>query len=368
MLQARPSASHIWTKCDAFLRLSAQIPEPPPSDPAREGTCAAWVADEVLKGVHPNCMAMVDMAHENGWLVDADMARHVQKYVDHVTSRGGEIHTERKVRLNEMIAGTPDAYAVFDRNGDGTLYVDDLKFGYDIVDPYRNTQVSIYAVAIIIMLERKGVRVRKVVIGIFQPRAIHHDGIYRTWEVWPETLTKFVKDEIIPAAHRGQDVRSTATPGFHCEYCPAAGICSAVSKTIYKGFRVLTDENRTRMTAEELSDEMKFLELMGMLHKARQNAVQTEAKARMKKGEHVPGYGFEPGYGNRRFTVDPLLIKLRTGIDPYAARKVCTPAELIRRGADEKLTDELSEKSYIPPKLVRKKPGTYQKIAEGRNK
>ena len=41
------------------------------------------------------------------------------------------------------------------------------------------------------------------------------------------------------------------------------------------------------------------------------------------------------GKGKRRFDVPPAIIEMMTGIYPYELPKVCTPAELIRRGASE---------------------------------
>ena len=368
MILLRPSASHIWTACEAMPRLSADIPEPPPSDPAREGTAAAWVAEQVLKGAAGSTNELIGTTHENGWLIDADMAELVQGYVDHLLARGGEVHAERTVVLNPMIKGTPDSFAVLTViEGVWRLYVDDLKFGYDIVEPFRNTQVSIYAGALLRMLWASGKQIDQVVIGIYQPRAHHHLGIYRTWKVWPDELMKFV-EWIEARGNACQDVRSRATPGFHCEYCPAAGVCSAVVNTTYKGFRILTDENAIRMTGAGLAHELDFLDLMDKLLKARRTAVRAEAEARMKRGEYVPNYGFEEGHGNRRFTLEPEQIRALTGLDPYDKPKACTPAELIRRGKAkgiegiEETVGRMSIRPRIPPKLTRYDSDRFQRL------
>ena len=58
----RPSASSIWTKCVGYPRLISTLPkgwETRSADPAREGTCAAWVAEMVLTGVAQECHDMI---------------------------------------------------------------------------------------------------------------------------------------------------------------------------------------------------------------------------------------------------------------------------------------------------------------------
>lgn len=338
-------------------RLAASLPEEPPSDPAREGTCAAWLAEMVLRGEVSKADEMVGESHENGWLIEDDMAHHIQGYVDHLTSRGGQIHVERKVRLNEMIAGTPDAFAtaVSTERDMYDLFVDDLKYGYDIVDPYRNTQVSIYAGAI--MRKFRG-KIRRVVIGIYQPRAWHPQGIYRTWELWPENLSKFVR-EIEASGHDCQATDSKATPGFHCEHCPVAGSCVALTHSIYKGWRVISDERQGTLTGRRLAEEIEFIDMMEKMVKARRSQLRAEATARIKAGQFVPDYGFEEAFGNRKFTADAMTLMVQTGVDPYEDRKLCTPAELIRRTPKgrrkevEKIIEGMTTRPRIPPKLVK---------------
>lgn len=365
MLQLRPSSSHIWSgdvPCNAMPRFAAELPEEPPSDPAREGTCAAWVAEMVLTGEASTAPDLIGKTHKNGWLVENEMADYIQGYVNHLRSHGGQIHAERKVKLNSMIQGTPDAFATAVSVEDGwyDLIVDDLKYGFDIVSPYRNTQVSIYAGAILRML-RATVRIRRVIIGIYQPRAHHPEGIYRTWEIWPEQLMEFVQ-KIERDGHDAQATDSVATPSYHCEHCPAAATCVALTHSIYKGFRVLSDERQGGLTAEQMAQELDFINLMAKLVKGRRSALHTEATARMKRSEHIPGYGFEEKFGNRVFTKDALAIMATTGIDPHEPRKLCTPAELIRRGAKKEIVDGMTKQPRIPPKLVKFDPDHFKRL------
>src|SRR5690606_31889531 len=144
----------------------------------------AWVAETVLKGTFSNCFEMVGMNHTNNWLVTDEMASFVQGYVDTIRNLGGTIYVEQFVRLNDYIAGTLDASVV---SLDGTtLYVNDLKYGFKIVDVFENTQTIIYGCAELMRLNDP--RITHVVLGIYQPRAWHPEGIYRTWRLTVQEL------------------------------------------------------------------------------------------------------------------------------------------------------------------------------------
>lgn len=342
----RPSSSHIWTQCPAQPTMAAMIPPEESSDPAREGTCAAWVAEKILDGTYPDTTHMLGMTHENGWLVEADMIYRIQKYVDLVRSYGGEIHTERKVKLNHLIEGTPDAFAVI--ASDGVLRVDDLKYGFDPVEPYRNTQISIYGGAILRMLMSR-VHITSVVIGVYQPRTWHPNGIHRTWECYPEELMAFVR-EIEAAGELTQQPNPMCVAGSHCKYCPAAATCAAVTHLNYKTYERLCVADQRHMTPTEAVEELEFLELAADVLKGRTRAVRSEVEARIKRTEHFPGWHLEERRGNRKFTVDADTIKAITGKNPRNGKMV-TPAELIRQGVNEDIVNALSESPRIPPTL-----------------
>ena len=331
------------------------VPVPEPTDPAREGTCAAWVAEMVLTGQRPNTTVMVGESHENGWLVTPDMTAHIARYVDMVRSHGGQIHTERKVRLNEFVEGTPDAFAVLDT--EGVLFADDLKFGYLPVEPHRNPQVSIYVGAILRRLTSTGVVIRKIVIGIYQPRAWHPAGAYRTWITTPEELMAFVH-EIEAAIPATQVQNPLAVPGTHCEYCPAASTCAANAHANYRIYEQESASTQRHMTDTEMAEELLFLEKAKAMLDGRETAIYAEAEARIAKGAHIPGWHMEERRGARRFKYPPATIKLLTGVDATEI-KIVTPAELERRGAAPAVVQGLTEQPRIKPSLKRIPPGYF---------
>ena len=336
-IETRPSASPIWTNCSLAPRLIASVPEQPESDPAREGTCAAWVAETVLRGERADCKTMVGESHANGWTVDLSMAWYIQRYVDMIRDRGGEIDVERRIRLNDHIQGTADAVGTF---ADGKVIVDDLKYGYEIVEPY-SPQLAIYAGGLVRYLTARDHRVTTVTMGIYQPRAFHPQGIYRTATFRPEDLMMRVK-QIESAAVEAHSYSAIATPGKHCRYCRGAAICSAVAHAVYDVHAVMLNGEQREMTADELRKELEFLSVAEAMLKSRKDAVHAEASARASNGEQIPGWMRQQGYGKRRWTVGKEVVKMVTGIDP-SADKMITPAQLEVKGANPELVKAMTE-------------------------
>ena len=107
-----------------------------------------------------------------------------------------------------------------------------------------------------------------------------------------------------------------------------------------------------QMTREELAGELVFLTEIEKMVKARKNMVEAEATAHIERGTVVPGWSLEPGSGNRRWKVSAAAVQALTGIDPRSD-KLATPAEMVRRGADEHTVNALTETPRTKPSLVR---------------
>lgn len=346
MFALRPSSAHQWMNCPGYAKLVSTLPHDVPSDPAREGTCAAWVAEMVLTGQAQRCSDLVGKQHpDNGWLVEPSMAKHIQKYVDLVRGYGGQVHAERRVTFSDTVAGTPDCFAVCDG---GTLRVDDLKYGYEIVEP-SSPQVWIYAAALYRMLTAQGVVIDRIVVGIYQPRAFHPQGIHRTRTLSVQEIAAF-SDTVEQASHAAQQPDALCVAGSWCRRCDAAHKCAAVAHEVYRAVTTMQNDQERQMTATEIAAELAFLDLAEAMFKGRKDAVHAEAEARLRNGKAVPGWHIEQGYGQRRWTVSAPTVAMLTGIDPTAGKMV-TPAELERNGADPDVISALTETPRTKAKL-----------------
>ena len=366
----RPSSAHIWVKCAAQPSIVKHlVKDVQPSDEAMEGTCAAWLAEMVLTGQAETCRDLVgEVCPENNWPVDDAMANYIQGYCDMITSRGGQMETERRVHLNSFINGTPDAYAVVTEEPVGygklsyqhgkkiTLVVDDLKYGFGIVSP-NSQQVLIYAGALLNEMRLKyretfvGVIPDEITIGIYQPRAMHYDGIYRTRTITPQQLVEEI-EHIVMRGTMCYEPDPLATPGHHCKHCPAALVCPANTTEMYDITTAINASQARELSPQELANQLSFIEIAEDILKGLKRAAHAEANARMTSGKPVPGWGLRRGVGRRRFKVSGDMVKLFTGIDP-SSDTLCTPKELERRGADIDVLKTITETPETKAKLVR---------------
>lgn len=350
MLHLRPSASHRWSKCAAFPRWAESIPPKPDSDPAREGTAAAWVAELVLRGDASSTSDMVGKTHKNGWFITEEMAADVQDYVDLILSRNGEIRAEQEVTFMQTdtvtVSGTLDS-SVLSIKG-GRLNVDDLKYGRRVVEVYQNPQLVIYAAALVMSLPANTVNL--VQLGIYQPRAFHRDGIYRRWVVSVDELFQYA-ELYWNAALQCASPEPTASPGRWCGDCPVAAKCVALAQTTYAMCDTIQSRHQRDMTSKELARELDFFDEVDAIISARRDAVFAEAEGRAKI-ENIPGWQMTQRMGKSRFTVDGPMIHLLTGIDPYE-KKVVTPAELKRRGASSEVVKQITTTPVIGHKLAK---------------
>ena len=350
MIVLRPSSAHRWAKCS--LSVDAPVTEgslpDDDTDAAREGTCAAWVAEVVINGDAGSAEDMLGKVHNNGWTVDENMVRFVQPYIDMVMSRHDpEAEVSHGVVIGDCsMTGTSDAqsYSADKR----VLFIDDLKYGYGVVEPYRNRQLICYA----FLAVARGIpdTVELIQLSIYQPRAQHSDGIYRKWVVSLEEL-QIHFNEIKDAAMRISSDR-IGNPGPHCLHCRLAAKCEALTHSVYTMFDTVSSRDILSPNGQQLADEMDMIERLDDLLNARKIAVETEVEIRLGQQKFVPGWGMIDKKGKSAWKHDPEIIGALCGIDPYEKKPV-TPAEAKRRGAPEALVKSMSYLPVIGKKLER---------------
>lgn len=351
MVETRPSGAGRWVNCSLAPTLAAIAKPRPDSDEAREGTCAAWLGELILNGQVLLAAHMIGQFHANGWEIDAEMAGHVQEYVDLVRARGGEQWAERRVRLSEKVAGTLDSGTYVPETR--TLYVTDLKYGFRLIeaDAY---QLIIYASALAEEVWNDGWQIDRVVTAIYQPRGFHVDGIYRERE-WDLRELWRMGTWIAQRAQDAHGPNPIATPGTHCRDCEGATQCQALTSTIYELFTVISDTRHREMTPDEIAKELQFVRMAKKLIDARASAVETEAESRHMSGELIPGFMLKDRLGKRKFTASRGAIKFLTGIDPVKETPM-SPAELKAAGASDRHIKLLCDRPRIGHKLEPIKP------------
>ena len=246
-----PSGAHKWMTCPGSLRLEAGIPDRP-SKYADEGTAAhelaAWCLTE-----GQDASAYVGRLIEVGdakFEVDADMAEHVQTYVNIVRSLGGELFVEQRVDISRMI-GQPDTFGTSDAIVivGSELCIVDLKFGRGVaVSAEGNKQLQMYALGSYDLVAL-AYDIETVRMMIVQPRI----GNVSEWAISLDQLKDFAAEASIAARHAVHQFEGKAEPKLvpsehGCRFCKAKATCPALAAEVRE---VVTAE---AVTAEDFSD------------------------------------------------------------------------------------------------------------------
>lgn len=155
-----PSGAKKWFACPGSLAMEAPFPNKS-NTYSDDGTAmhevAAWCLTEHFRAAkRVGEWIVVSTPNEPVRKVqfDSEMAELTQDYVDYVRNRsvGGELHVEQRLSFSKFIAdtsqfGTTDAGIVNWKQGE--LIVIDLKTGHRPVSVETNSQLSIYALAML---------------------------------------------------------------------------------------------------------------------------------------------------------------------------------------------------------------------------
>ena len=310
-LKFSPSASKRWMNCPGALRLGLEFPPQESSKFAMEGTAAHELA--------ANCLTNRQEAHE--WIgepievedkifvVTEEMAENVQVYLDAVRkdmdNEGvpfGELSVEKKFSLEGLpVAGTNDASFSAPM---GDLYVYDLKFGKGMyVEVEDNSQLKIYALG----AWEEARCVNDVIhIIIAQPRYEQADPV-RMQTLTAEDLLDF-KAELEIAVKECEKPKAKCHPGDWCKWCPAFGLCPAVTEkavAVAMPSLDITFPQPADMTPENISKVMELSGLISEWSKAVHGYAEKTAK---DTGVAYPGYKLIQKKG-RRAWVDEVAVE-----------------------------------------------------------
>jgi hypothetical protein len=292
-----------WMACPGSIRLSREVPVPPSTVHAEEGTRAHALAELSLRrGVDPSTFIGVEL---EGGEVTEDMADHVRVYVDHcralgrfAVESGGSYWIERRFTLADLgppgpMFGTADfvAYEADHRE----LYVVDLKFGQGVVvEAKGNKQLRYYALGALLSLP-KGLPVDRVIIAIVQPRAAHAEGMIRSETLTVDELLGFA-GELMAAARETLRPDAPLAAGPHCRFCPASGVCPEQQRAVLAAaqaeFEVVADAETHLLPQPATMPPAQLSEVLDKLHVLEDwaKAVRAQAYAMLERGEAVPGF------------------------------------------------------------------------------
>ena len=213
--QLPPSSAELWMRCFGWYEATKDIPEPPTSPYAAEGTDA----HEVLY------LSLGTSLPPSAFTDDTEMQDHVSGVVDWVDNYvedhpGTEVFLEQFMQwydLGDGQGGTSDVVFV----SDDAIGILDFKYGKGVdVDVRDNPQLLLYLIGAV---KKYGKRDRYW-IGVAQPRTKREVATQDDID-----LNTFYKE----ARHAAQKnfKGGERTAGDHCrKWCKASGSCGAFAK------------------------------------------------------------------------------------------------------------------------------------------
>lgn len=327
------------------------------SDTKEEGIAAHWLASIVNS---PNdCKNYINQKASNGIFITDEMSFHVKKYLELIHYRHYEQTSQKEVTTsfdfgNVRINGRADHIGLNMMTAiDSTLSVDDLKYGFTIIEPYKNWTLIAHAVG---FRRNNNIDPDSYNFTICQPRASHYDGPIRTW-----SITRFELDSLERELYDTlNNLKQELHTGQHCYKCPSFVTCPARQMAELNAIEESHIAFNKSISNEHLAERLQTIERAISLLNQTKKIYEEDASYRIAHGQLINGYIREQSFSNRvwKSYVTAELIKVITGIDlsekgmisPAQAEKIGFPSEYI-----ELFTERISKGSKLTKINVNKK-------------
>lgn len=317
-------------------------------DAARNGTAAGDYLERLLTNKPIGAMA------SNGVYFDEDMKFYTTPIRADIESRtASEVMCEHRIDWltpsGVVVKGSPDIAFV---DHEGTLCIEDLKYGFGIVEVKENWQLLGYAIGEVIRRNRS---FDKISLKIHQPRPHHEDGATREWILTYPALLGY-KERI---ENRMQEIVNglrTLVTSEHCKYCPAAGeACTAFNRLFYSSLEVSTEFVQDSLTEQEISTQLDQVKRALEVIKIKQDSLVELGVSRIKRNLVIPGYTQVPQYTNRVWNngITPDSLMTMTGLD-LMEKSFMSPAKAEKAGVSKELVNQLAGKRLTRMKLEKK--------------
>lgn len=337
--------------CAGYVFLD--LPQSEGNDAASEGTAAGEYLERLLTDQPLGKLAT------NGIYFDDDMKFYLTPIKDDIEDRirdGEKVLCETRIdwqtRSGIMIKGQYDIAFVDAR---GYLCIEDLKYGWGIVEVEKNWQLLAYAIGEVI---RRGQAFDKISLKIHQPRPHHEDGTTREWLLTYSELLEY-KEKIEVRMEEISDGKKDLQTSDKCKYCMgAAEACPAFNRLFYRALEVTTEFFQDSITNDELSRQLDIIKRAEEVIKIKKDSINELGSMRIKTGQIIPGYSQVQVYGNRSWKkgLSPEAIELMTGTKVMES-VFMSPAKAEKAGISKALVSQLTEKRFTGVKLEKKDSG-----------
>lgn len=346
-------------RCSGLARVMAcagslgfkNLPDEESSEPAKQGTAFGEYAQALMETGKPPLQPVAS----NGVNFDQEMDFYARPHVADMQANlaeGTHIVCEQRIDWKTesgiVIRGQPDA-AYEDR--EGALCIDDFKYGWGIVEVTKNWQLLGYAIGEMIRRQKAYAVIK---LRIRQPRPHHEDGDTRTWVLKYHDLLEYkamIEARMMQIASGHNELQTSKL----CKYCPAGGVCPALSKAAYNAIEMSQHFMQDDITNEVISVQLDQVSRAMELLKIRQDSLQALAVDRVKKGGIVPNYVLDASYSDRKWKsgISPETIEKLTG-KKIVETSMMSPAKAEKAGVPKKFVNALVDRHFIKNNLVRK--------------
>lgn len=321
------SSAHRWMECAGSVGPGGE-----PSIHAATGTFAHDIAAQCLKdsSLSPSDF-FLKRAVVDGFDVECDMemVEGIKVYLDAVDEDmlpGDKMWVEMPLlealrSIDPDLGGTAD-YVRY-RPSTQELLTADFKYGAGVyVDVIDNRQLKLYALGVLVTLQRQGLKVKQVRVMVCQPR--YGDGDVPVRE---EVFQAFDLLEYAAFAQERAELTRVPNPplvaGDHCKFCPKARDCKELEKREHALKKVDLSET---IDLPALTAALADVPLV----KERIRAIESYAYKLALQGIDIPGRKLVQKEGRRKWKRegDVIVWAQANAIDPYAPREVLSPAQL----------------------------------------
>lgn len=358
MIQLPASALNRVMKCNGSVAMLQSLEIPPDhkeqSSDQLEGDAVHDVAVMVFNGQISDPLEMVDRKVVNGIYITPEMTDYIDPFCMEIKSRqreGQEFWIETAMDFNispeTRILCRPDV-VTYDPVA-GILSIDDLKYGFRIVEPFDNWTLIAYAMSWII---NKQIVPVQILLTIHQPRPHHENGKRRTLVLTYAELCQLYQQMVDRLAVLSDELHT----GTHCYHCPALVPCRAARNAMMNAIDVSSTVFHDKYSTNDLGTELMIAERAAKALKDRIDAMKELMMFRIgEQGEINQEWAIERELGNRKYLphATPELIKTITGID-IAKPGMLTPAQAIKKSVPESVINAFTTRPLLTPKLVHK--------------
>jgi hypothetical protein len=326
------------------------------SEPAREGTAVGEYLSEMIRQGTETPVFGVNAT--NGYFVNEDMKFYAREtYRDLLKSaEGNPIKTEERIDWyadSVTIRGQYDASFVVGGRAEGphrvgaTLHVEDLKYGWGIVEAKDNWQLLGYAIGEHKRLLSQGIYIDTIVMRIHQPRPYHPEGPIRTWTITLDEMFGYYHQVVSQV--RAYYAGGALVTGSACKYCDAAAACPALNKAFHQAVDIVTrDYEEKELTNDDIAKLIAIIDRAEEVIEIKSTSVKQLAMSRLQNNQVIPGYGMVQKFGDRAWKpgITAETIKMMTGVD-ITKTDMMSPAQAEKAGLNKKMVAQIAVK---PPK------------------